>query len=702
MKTLWKLRKRKLKRAARAFRSIYFSFFSLMLGVVVFVLAITTGFSVTRSVTHNNELMASSLNQMRLSIESASFAHLRYHHYIELEVFLRGLMVENDARGIFLEDPVNNLKIALGDSVPNLEQNIEQVKLDQFEIEDFKTSGVAALYFPLFVENQLRGAVAIVVDRPTLFYHVKKAIIDYLGIAAIVALMMAPVCAKATRSIVRPIKTMTGMSKQMGLGGSKFSYDAFTGATVEARTLAGSLARASNRIDNQNRRINSQMKIIKQHAYNDEVTGLANRNRFRMYLEEAIISEQPFAIGLIDLDRFKQINDTLGHDVGDYVLHISAKRMEDTVRSCGHGANALVARLGGDEFAFVVKGLNVKNGQDQLLSAMNDALRQAINVGAQDVYVSGSIGVAAFPIDGKDYTTILKASDLAMYEAKKAGRDTYRLFQPRMMVEIQMEQEFAGEIDDALKNDDILPFYQPILDLNTGAIRGVEALARWHHAERGILAPKDFFAVAQETGRMAKIDAKILDQACRDAANWAERYPQLYVAVNLSNSVLCDVSGAGTIAETLARTGLKPDLLSLELSEKDTLSKTDDVAGALKALHAKGIKLAVDDYGAGHSNLAELTRLPFQVIKIDQSMVVGMMEDAKAKRLLTGLIAMAHDLGFETLAEGVETQAELDALREIGCTMIQGFIVARAMPHGKLQAWLENANSQNPMKAHVA
>ena len=414
-------------------------------------------------------------------------------------------------------------------------------------------------------------------------------------------------------------------------------------------------------------------------AYHDALTGLENRLGLRSKLDEMLQASYRTSVSLavlmIDLDRFKYVNDTLGHDVGDELLVEIARRLRSTVRACD-----VVARLGGDEFVLVLDDLPDEAHVSAAVQKLFRQLRGNFRLSDRTVYTTCSVGISRFPKDGTDGSTLLKHADLAMYTAKANGGDSFRLFESamrpstdRLLIEV--------ELRDALERNELEIYYQPRIDTVTGFPTAVEALLRWHHPTRGLVLPGLFIPIAEETGLIESIGQWVLQQACYDLRAWLDRGgASLRVSVNLSPIQFAREELPERVAAALDAARLPADLLELEITETVAMRSPELAARHLARLRALGVSLAVDDFGTGHSSLARLKLLNVDCVKIDRSLVEDCTADPHDAALCRAAIALGLALGLEVVAEGVETQEQRQFLTQEHCSTIQGYLVAPPMP----------------------
>jgi diguanylate cyclase (GGDEF)-like protein len=426
---------------------------------------------------------------------------------------------------------------------------------------------------------------------------------------------------------------------------------------------------------------------LAQIATTDELTGVANRERFRARLEQEIALSREaadgFAVMLIDLDHFKEINDTLGHHYGDQLLRELGPRLASAV-----GADGLVARLGGDEFA-VLPGERTDDPErlDRVAIALIGAVQRPFAVEHMTLQIGASLGVARFPHDGDDANALLRGADVAMYAAKEA-RAGHKLYAPELDRHSMERLTVLGDLRRALVSDEIVIHYQPIVDARTGATVSAEALTRWQHPELGMIPPNAFIPVAEQTGLIGPLTSVVLEGAIAQCAAWHRGGYELSVAVNLSVRNLLDQDLPSEIGQLLSRYELAPSALRVEITESMIMADPDRSLATVMMLSALGVHVSIDDFGTGYSSLSMLKRLPVDELKIDRSFVSPMMHAESDLIIVRSTIRLAHDLGMKVIAEGVEDHGTLAQLASMGCDLIQGYYVSRPLPADTFTQWL--------------
>jgi diguanylate cyclase (GGDEF)-like protein len=430
---------------------------------------------------------------------------------------------------------------------------------------------------------------------------------------------------------------------------------------------------------------------IRRMAYTDPLTGLANRLSFRELLDDRLLtlhaSSGELALLFVDLDDFKRVNDTLGHEAGDEVLSQLSARLRLTLERFGARA-ADIARFGGDEFIVLYMADDIRAASARLAEALLEEIERPLLLGGKQVFLGASIGITMFPFDAYHAGQLLKNADIAMYQAKVAGKNCYRFYSRAMdqAVErrVQLEQDLRGAWD----RGELSVAYQPIYGLSNGRIRGAEALLRWQHPHLGMVPPSVFIEVAEQSGLIEQLGRNVLERACDEAARWRahddEELP--FVSVNISPRQLRSGELPDVVSNALRSSGLQPQQLHLELTETAVLVDEAQASALLSRVRATGVKVWLDDFGTGFSGLSHLRRVPLDGVKIDRSFVADVLRDPDDLALTTAIIAMAHSLGITAVAEGIETEGQHQILRERGCDQGQGFWFGRPMSSPELAA----------------
>ena len=425
------------------------------------------------------------------------------------------------------------------------------------------------------------------------------------------------------------------------------------------------------------KRAEARIAFLAQH---DGLTGLPNRNLLLQQMDDILAhtrrSGEKVAVLVLGLDNFKAVNDSLGHGVGDKLLRAVAKRLSSTLRE-----GDTLARLNSDEFAMIQSGLTRPEDAVLMSRRLLDAIDDPFLLDGQSVVIGATIGIAMAPGDGDESEALLKNADMALSRAKNDCRGTFSFFEPSMDARAQIRRKIETELRDAIEDDRLQPYYQPLIDLSAGRITGFEALVRWPHPERGMISPGEFIPVAEETGLINAVGGLMLRRACKDAATWPD---DVRVAVNLSPLQFRSGNLLSIVMDALKQSGLPAKRLELEITETLLLEKSSQVLATLHALRALGVRISMDDFGTGYSSLSYLRSFPFDKIKIDQSFVRDLGANREAQAIIRSIVSLGKGLGVTITAEGVETEAELSCLRAEGCHEGQGFLFSRARPNEEI------------------
>ncbi len=460
----------------------------------------------------------------------------------------------------------------------------------------------------------------------------------------------------------------------------------------EARLVATSPSEVLGLVRDISERKRSEEQI-RRLAYCDSLTGIPNRQAFLENLERELqrskIGNKKFAVLFMDLDAFKRINDTLGHNVGDHLLKIVSERLRETIRPSdlvSRGDAGLdgttedsasnLARLGGDEFTILIPDLERVEHALNVAHRVKEAMRRPFLIDGNEIFVTASIGISLFPEDGDDCNSLLKFADTAMYHAKNCGKNNAKLYSSSLTMQIMSHVKLEVGLRKALQNDELYLLYQPQLDVRSQEVVGVEALVRWRHPERGIISPTEFIPLAEETGLIVPIGEWVLRTACNQARAWQRHGRRaLRMAVNLSAKQFKDENLSQIVLSALHETGLDPKLLELELTEGTLMDDALATLATLEQLRRIGVYLSIDDFGTGYSSMNYLKRFDVRALKIDRSFINGLPQDSENAAITRAIIAMAHGLKMAVVAEGVETDEQLVLLEEYGCDVVQGYFL---------------------------
>ncbi|WP_208997249.1 putative bifunctional diguanylate cyclase/phosphodiesterase [Roseibium denhamense] len=666
---------------------------------------------------HDEEQRAvSDARAIGITVSRLAVPHLTNHHYLILEQELESIAAGGLVAVAQVMDPARAVTI---DSDPETSyfDDIEthpliQLVMETGEEQTRQTPDLIEIAIPVhdMAKGDLLGVSLVSVERKQTDGMLFAIWSRNMVIAGVLLLFCIPVTFHFADNFLRPIKALTQTAHKVSEG----SFDA--PFPVERTDEIGVLARAYRDMVG---RIRDNMAKIHELAFIDPVTGLANREHFRQHFTNSILNEngQPnrLSVLFIDLDRFKRVNDSYGHDHGDALLKEVAKRLETLMVSKGlssdrsgqavgpmnQAANpelsSLVARLGGDEFAIIVPARNPVTNIYALTEDLVQCVEQPLEINGLTMTVGASIGVSTYPDDGEDYTAILKNADIAMYAAKRTGGNRASFYNEIERNSWSRDRiRLEAELKNALLRDEIAIVFQPKVNCETTQVVGAEVLARWNHPERGMIAPGGFIDVAEESGLINRLGDRVLELACQQGRIWLDEGMRMPLAVNVSIRQLEKPGFDRRVLDILEHTGFPADQLQLEVTETVAMADPDRVAAVTKPLLDAGITFAIDDFGTGYSSLAILQRLPFNTFKIDRSFVWGIGEDQHSDSIVQTILAMAESLNYEVVAEGVETEEQRDFLRNNGCSTAQGFLFARPMPAAHFDAWLERHASWQP------
>ena len=438
---------------------------------------------------------------------------------------------------------------------------------------------------------------------------------------------------------------------------------------------------------------------IRHLAYHDGLTGLPNRLSFleqiEDVLEDAETAQNSFAVLFVDLDRFKLINDSLGHDAGDELLRVAARRIRNCIRD-----HDRVYRIGGDEFTVILRSVGRPEDVSHVARRLTNSLSRVINLRNHDVIVNASIGIALYPDNATEAERLISDADAAMYQAKQAGGNCYKFFTADMSERALDRLELETALQRALEENQFRLYYQPKIDLAGGRIMGVEALLRWEHPDNGLIPPASFIPFLESTGLITPVGDWVLRTACRQARAWldADMAP-ISVSVNVSARQFASRAVVKSVREALRESGLPPQYLELELTESLLMNSADSAIDIMMELKALGVQLSIDDFGSGYSSLSYLSQFPVDTLKIDRSFIRNINTSEKNAAITTAIASLAHSLNLDIVAEGVEETAQIDVLREQGCQIVQGFLFSKPLPAEEIT---DKLSSETPLMSDIA
>jgi len=556
--------------------------------------------------------------------------------------------------------------------------------------------------FELTLDSELHHAgTRNIVDRLTLLGAVPASTISLLSqrlstnILAItlstIVLTVSMIMFFLRRVIVTPLDKLALASQKIGEG--KLDTHINIKGSDEIQALATSFNRMSAHLEESNEKI----RYI---AYHDSLTKLPNRRMFQYYLHNAMATasrtKNQLALFFLDIDNFKTINDSLGHDMGDELLKLVASRINQALRDedflgepDAPSNGDLVARLGGDEFTVILPHINEPISTSIVAQRILDNMSESFIIHDQLFHISLSIGITIYPDDGSSTDELLKCADIAMYHAKSEGKNNYQFYTSDLNAEITHRIERENELREAIKNGHIFLHYQPQIDLQTHEIYGVEALVRWKHPKKGIIPPCEFIALAEETGMILDIGNFVLNESCRQAMEWRNQgLPDLNISVNFSSVQFSRQNVEQLIADVLETTGLPPRLLTAELTETSLMRANQETLEALEKIRQLGVTIALDDFGTGYSSLSYLRSFPVDTLKIDRSFIVEAEHNQDVKEIIKAIIQMAKAMQLKVVAEGVEEMQQLSFLHSVECDMIQGYLFSEPLPADELKRFV--------------
>ncbi|HBE92855.1 MAG TPA: hypothetical protein DDW55_10120 [Gammaproteobacteria bacterium] len=498
--------------------------------------------------------------------------------------------------------------------------------------------------------------------------------------------------------LIRPIQKLSLAASEIGRGQVLVPID------IESGDEIGELAATFREMGKNLHHYHEQVRYV---AYHDSLTGLPNRRMFKDYLNRATAESRRDLLGLavlfIDLDNFKRINDTLGHQSGDQLLKAFADRLAKHLRDTdivshpsAEEASKVIARLAGDEFIILLPGTKGPGEAQKIASRILKSLQLPFIISMQELYVSASIGIAMYPEDGETASELLKNADIAMYHAKKRGRNNFQYYSRKMNEESAEKLKIESKLRHALENNALELHYQPQINLVTGQISGVEALLRWEDPELGKIPPDVFIPIAEEYGLIVDISEWVINEACRQTQHWAKAFSlPITMSINISAVHFNNQNLETMIASALKDTGLNPRHLELELTETSILQDLNQAIETLESFKSMGLKLALDDFGTGYSSLSYLMKLPFDRLKIDQSFIRNLKTETKGTAIVSAIISMSHSLGMSVIAEGVEQEEHMQTLLQMRCDHVQGYYISRPITANKFEAFILHRTKQS-------
>ncbi|BAL24435.1 bifunctional diguanylate cyclase/phosphodiesterase [Azoarcus sp. KH32C] len=527
--------------------------------------------------------------------------------------------------------------------------------------------------------------------------HVLAQIATYVGavgFATIVSLLVGSlIVLRLQRGITDPLSQLTSLMKDVSLGGD-LSRRASVPSHDELGDLSDSFNRMIEQVELRNLALGKELseriqaeKRLEHLAHHDQVTGLPNRHFFRLRTADlqraGVLQQSTTALFFIDLDNFKYINDTFGHDLGDQVLIAVAERLSGSVR-----AHDMVVRFGGDEFVVLLDRVGDESHASRIASKLLQAVTEPMAVGGQDFFVTCSIGVALAPVHSETFEALLQKADAAMYAAKSSGKNAVRVWEPAISYQTTSRFALESDLRQALARGEIELHYQPIVELATQHVAGVEALMRWRHPTRGFVPPTEFIPIAEDSGLIMELGEWAMRTGFSQVAAWNQRFGPLFVAVNVSGRQFRDPAFP-RVAERIAHaSGLAREMSELEVTESIIMEHSSEAVGMLEDLSTRGFSLAIDDFGTGYSSLSYLKRFPLDKLKIDRSFVKDLPDDREDAAIAEAIVGLARTLSMRVVAEGIETAEQARMLTELGCQYGQGYYFSKPLPVEQLELLL--------------
>ena len=571
------------------------------------------------------------------------------------------------------------------------------------DIDDRRYLEFIAPVWPGAAEGAPIGYVRLGLTYETQRRQFREQMLGAIGLVSLLVVIAVVATLMLTRRLVAPMRRLmraaravgagrldvyvpAGSSDEMGLLTHTFNH--MTQRLAESQSEVASYQRTlEEKVAQRTRELEIATAQAYKLAQHDILTGLPNRSllnqRLKQILAQAQRDSTQVACLFLDFDHFKRINDTLGHDAGDQLLQAIAQRLTSAVRE-----SDTVARLGGDEFVVILPGL----AQDPfevmtVLARVREAFQAPFRLADQTPTLTCSIGVALYPNDARDGVGLIKQADTAMYAAKEAGRNVYRFYTADMNAKVQLRLQLETDMRRGLMDDEFFLVYQPQIEMQTGRACGVEALLRWRDPERGIIGPAEFIPIAEESGMIQALGARVLRDACRQVVSWHRQNMPLRLSVNLSVQQLQHDSWLSVVEEALSSSGLAARHLDLEITESVIITHPEKAVNTLMRLKQMGVSVTVDDFGTGYSSLSYLARLPIQGVKIDQRFVHGLDKNRNDEAITQAIIALSHSLGLRCIAEGVETPAQFNFLKAHGCEEAEGFLISHPVTDAELRSW---------------
>ncbi|MBB3169785.1 putative bifunctional diguanylate cyclase/phosphodiesterase [Simiduia aestuariiviva] len=638
-------------------------------------------------------------------IHTVSLLEKKRNHQISTEL---GILATNIAASVMFQDETAARELLRGMVA---DRDIFFVEIDtpgkDFDVRESLHDNVSEsgnlsnryelFIYPISVDGEQIGILKAYADDSSLDQQISFTITTSLFIFIFIAALIYLLSFKLQAIITSPIAELIGLSKKVTEDGD-YSLRAPDLGSDEIGMLADDFNRMLEQIEQRDLMLEKTVQQrtaelekladeFRHRAFHDVLTGLPNRallsERFHSVVSHSKRTQEPFGLFLLDLDNFKNINDTLGHELGDEVLKTTASRLLSCLRD-----EDLVCRLGGDEFLIIAESFNEPDSAHRVSEKLLTSLSESMIVNGKRLDVKMSIGCAVFPMHGDNLTALKRAADIAMYAAKESGKNQYKIFHTDMEATSKHRLMVQNDLRSAIKQGEIQLYYQPQVNVRSHEVYGCEVLVRWRHPKHGLLAPDLFIPHAEESGLVPLIDYYVIEGACRQAKEWLDEGLDLVVSVNLSGLHFRDRKVVDALRRALDITGLPPNYLGVELTEAVLISDSElaiQVVGEIKDL---GIKISLDDFGVGYSSLNYLRTLPFDVVKLDKSFISGILTSPQDQRLTEGIMNLAASLQLDVVAEGVESSEQADYLQGINCYLLQGYFFLPPRPKAEFESWL--------------
>lgn len=656
-----------------------------------------------------NERLAEALSMTNVVARSLE-KQFDYFELSEIESILASVRARTNVKQVIAVDRDRTFYLDGDVATPPLlgvENIVEQNRaIETGAVDHSITKDTITVAEPLLRDGNVIGSIAIKFYNPDFATVAVPIILSNLYFSVPILLLGLMFATLLVRQITGPLRRLS--ESTIAVTSGDLDCDVPIEGPREIRQLGSAFSEMIAKLKH-------NIEQVYELAYVDKTTKLPNREFFRKELTRAIRRcvrhQSTGALLFVDLDGFKKVNDTHGHDCGDDLLGQFSDRLANVLRAedliafkvanamseddgsdqMGDGKNRqMLARLGGDEFTVLLSDLREATDAATVSQRIIDAVSEPFVVNGSEIRIGASIGIAIFPRDGSDYQTILKSADLAMYQAKEEGKNTYRYYSEELNQEASRRMVIERDLRAALKeNNQLELYYQPKIETKTGEPSSVEALIRWKHPEKGMIQPLEFINVAEDCGLILPLGKWILEEACNQINRFERLGLELSIAVNISTAQFSGADLSKVVMEVLEKTGANPNRLELELTESMAMQNPEMALHHIKTLKELGIRFAIDDFGTGYSNLSQLSQLPFDVFKIDRSFVdmLTNSEEEHGRIIARTILAMANSLNYETVAEGVETIEQLEFMAEYGCTFAQGYYFAKPMPENDFLEW---------------